>query len=257
MKKAEYTAKPFPKNRRLVVDAGFMAHRKHVIYALMEVDVTKPRQFFREHKVNSGESLSFTAFIITCLGRAVEMDRNMHAYRNWRGRLILFHEVDVHTPIETESGRATLPHIIRGANNKTFYDIHSEIRAIQADPESDPISRKIEWFVRLPGFIRRGLYWIFTRNPQLWKRYGGTVTVSAIGMIGQVPGWGIPFGNHTLGLTLGGIVEKPGVVNGRIEIREYLNITLSMNHDIIDGAPAARFFEKLKDLIENGYGLGE
>ncbi|MBW2085851.1 MAG: hypothetical protein JRI54_07475, partial [Deltaproteobacteria bacterium] len=144
-KKAEYTAKPFPKDRRLVVDAGFIAHRKHVTYALMEVDVTKPRQFFREHKANT---------------------KHMHAYRNWRGRLILFDEVDVHTPIETESGRVTLPYIIRGANNKAFYDIHSEIRAIQANPESDPISGKIEWLVRLPGFIRRGLYWIFTKNPQ-------------------------------------------------------------------------------------------
>jgi pyruvate/2-oxoglutarate dehydrogenase complex dihydrolipoamide acyltransferase (E2) component len=61
--------------------------------------------------------------------------------------------------------------------------------------------------------------------------------------------------NFSLTIALGGISEKPGVVDGRIEIREYLNITLSFDHDIVDGAPAARFSNQLKDLIENGYGL--
>ncbi len=65
----------------------------------------------------------------------------------------------------------------------------------------------------------------------------------------------IPINDHTLDLTLGGIAEKPGVVDGHIAIREYLCITLSFNHDLIDGAPAARFTGRLKELIESGYGL--
>ena len=43
--------------------------------------------------------------------------------------------------------------------------------------------------------------------------------------------------------------------NGRIAIREYLSMTISFDHDIIDGAPAARFTQRLKELIESGYGL--
>ena len=61
--------------------------------------------------------------------------------------------------------------------------------------------------------------------------------------------------NFTLTVTLGGIAEKPGVVDGRIQIREYLYMTLSFDHDIIDGAPAARFTQRLKELIESDYGL--
>jgi pyruvate/2-oxoglutarate dehydrogenase complex dihydrolipoamide acyltransferase (E2) component len=56
-------------------------------------------------------------------------------------------------------------------------------------------------------------------------------------------------------VTVGGIGEKPGVVNGHIAIRDYLSLTISFDHDIIDGAPAARFTQRLKDLIESGYGL--
>ena len=61
--------------------------------------------------------------------------------------------------------------------------------------------------------------------------------------------------NFTLTVTLGGIAEKPGVVDGRIQIQECLYMTLSFDHDIIDGAPAARFTQRLKELIESGYGL--
>jgi pyruvate/2-oxoglutarate dehydrogenase complex dihydrolipoamide acyltransferase (E2) component len=56
-------------------------------------------------------------------------------------------------------------------------------------------------------------------------------------------------------LTLGGICEKPGVENHRVEVREYLSVTVSFDHDVIDGAPAARFTQRLRKLIESGFGL--
>ena len=77
-----------------------------------------------------------------------------------------------------------------------------------------------------------------------------------MGMFGKGSGWGIPTAPiHSLFLTLGGITEKPGVVDGQIAIREYLCLTVSLDHDIIDGAPAARFVTRLKELIESGFGL--
>jgi pyruvate/2-oxoglutarate dehydrogenase complex dihydrolipoamide acyltransferase (E2) component len=61
--------------------------------------------------------------------------------------------------------------------------------------------------------------------------------------------------SHTLGITVGGIEEKPGVVDGRIEAREFLNVTLDFDHDIVDGAPAARFAQQFRELVVRGYGL--
>jgi pyruvate/2-oxoglutarate dehydrogenase complex dihydrolipoamide acyltransferase (E2) component len=46
-------------------------------------------------------------------------------------------------------------------------------------------------------------------------------------------------------------------VDGRIESREYLSLTIIFDHDVIDGAPAARFTRRLVELIESGYGLDE
>ena len=100
------------------------------------------------------------------------------------------------------------------------------------------------------------LWWMMGRYPCVQKKYGGTVGLTVVGMFGKGAGWGIPIVNHNQ-ITLGGIAEKPGVVNGHIAIREYLCMTLSFDHDLIDGAPAARFVQRLKELIEGGYGLCE
>jgi len=99
------------------------------------------------------------------------------------------------------------------------------------------------------------------RNRKISTQQASMVTdivakyITAVGMFGKGAGWGIPITECTLDYTLGGIAEKPGVVDGHIAIRDYLSLTLSFNHDLIDGAPAARFTERLKELIENGYGL--
>jgi pyruvate/2-oxoglutarate dehydrogenase complex dihydrolipoamide acyltransferase (E2) component len=111
--------------------------------------------------------------------------------------------------------------------------------------------------VRLPGFARRAFLWALFKNPQRLKQYYGTVLVTSIGLFGTGGGWGIPVPNHSLQLTLGGIGAKPGVLEGRIEVREYLSVTVSFDHDVIDGAPAARFVQRLKERIESGYGLSE
>ena len=43
---------------------------------------------------------------------------------------------------------------------------------------------------------------------------------------------------------------EPGVHDDQVEVREYLNLTISFDHDIVDGAPAARFTRKLVELVE-------
>jgi pyruvate/2-oxoglutarate dehydrogenase complex dihydrolipoamide acyltransferase (E2) component len=109
--------------------------------------------------------------------------------------------------------------------------------------------------VLLPGFFRRFFLGILFKNPNMLKEMNGTVSLTAVGMFGTGGGWGIPVSNHTLQVTMGGIVEKPAFVNGQIEKREYLCVTISFDHDIVDGAPAARFTQRLRELIESGYGL--
>ena len=101
-------------------------------------------------------------------------------------------------------------------------------------------------------------FWVVKKNPQWFKQLQGTVVVTSVGMFGKGGGWGIGFlPTHNLGLTVGGIVKKPGVHEGRVEVREYLNLTISFDHDIVDGAPAARFGRRLVEVIEEAAVLEE
>ncbi len=250
---------PYPRMRRLVQDAGWMARRRHMIHGFVEVDVTRSRQILRKIKGSTGESLSFTAFMLACLGQAVEQDKRVHAMRNWRNQLIVFDDVDVMLTIEIDVGSEKFPlvHTMRGINRRTARDMHQEIRAIQASPASSVAARGwlMRWFYLLPGVARHLVYRIALRSPHLWKQTAGTVGFTSVGMFGASGGWGLGMPNHSLAITLGGIAQKPGVADGRIEQREYLSVTLSFDHDIVDGAPAARFARRFVQLIEEAHGL--
>lgn len=257
-KRDRYEVVPFHTMRRFALDAGYLGRRRHIIHGLLEVDVTTARQAIREYKAQTGESLSFTAFIINCLAQAIAEHKMVHAYRNWRNQLVIFDDVNVSTMVEIESGggKVPMPRIIKAADKRTLGDIHAEIRGTQASPHSSTETKFMRWFLLLPALLRRLFYWVVMRMPHSFREYSASVLVTAVGMFGKGhAGWGLPMPNFTLTVTLGGVAEKPGVIDGRIEIREMMNVTVSFDHDIIDGAPAARFTQRFIELIESGYAL--
>jgi pyruvate/2-oxoglutarate dehydrogenase complex dihydrolipoamide acyltransferase (E2) component len=243
---------PFPLGREIVVDAGYLGSRRHIIYGLVEVDVTKARELVRLLSARDNTKTSFTAFVVASLARAIACNPKVQAYRDWRRRLVVFHDVDVVTMVEPESGAVAIPHIIRNANRRTVREISDEIRSIQAKPDrSEQRGTLVALAPRVPRFVRLFFFWAVKRNPHWFKHLEGTVVVTSVGMFGRGGGWGIGFlPTHTLGLTVGGIAEKPGVHEGQMAVREYLNLTIAFDHDVVDGAPAARFARKLIEFIE-------
>lgn len=256
---ASYQVEPFPKIRRLMVDGGRLARQKHLVHGLVELDVTSARRILREHRERTGEVISFTAFITACLGRAVSMNRHLQAYRTWGEKLVIFDDVDVNTMFEVEVGGRKIirPHIIRAVDRKTFLEIHQEIRHFQSGHAQGREGKFIDRFVLLPAFLRRMFLGLLLKSPKMLKEMNGTVSLTAVGMFGSGGGWAIPVSNHTLQITLGGIAERPALIDGQLENREHLCVTFSFDHDIVDGAPAARFIQRLKELVESGYGLDE
>jgi pyruvate/2-oxoglutarate dehydrogenase complex dihydrolipoamide acyltransferase (E2) component len=252
-KHIDYKVVTYPKIRRFMAAEFRASHRTPMIHGLIEVDVSMARAHLRGQKAKTGEALSFTAYLIACLAQAVEEHKAVQASRKGSKHLIVFEEVDVLTYIER--GKAPMPYIIRAANHKTVREIHQEIRAAQVqDVAKAAVGFKLVQY--LPTFLFRFILWILGRNPQQMKKYVGTVALSSVGMFGKGAGWGIPPATPpSLWVTVGGIGEKPGIVDGQIATRDYLSLTISFDHDIIDGAPAARFTQRLKELIESGYGL--
>lgn len=254
----EYTVESIPNMRRFALDAGYLGRRRHIVHGLIEVDVTEVRKYINEHNIETGEKLSFTAFVIFCLSKSIEKNPHMHAYRNWRNQLVIFDDININSLVEIERDgiKFPMPQVFKAVNRKSYIDIHNEIRSMQKNPRQTVESNFMEWFLILPAFIRRMFYWVTLRIPHLVRNYSSSVMVTAVGMFGQGGGWAITMPNFTLTVAVGGIAKKPGVVEERIEIREYLDLTISIDHDIVDGAPMVRFVNYFRELIESGYGLG-
>lgn len=253
-KKEGYSLEPIPKMRRFALDAGYLGRRRHIVHGLIEVDITETRNFIRAHKEKTGESLSLTAFVVYCLGKAIEKHPKMHAYRNWRNQLVIFDDVNINSmaEIEKDGKKVPIPHIFKAVNQKTYLDIHTEIRSTKKNPEQTTEINFMEWFLILPAFLRRMFYWVVMKIPQVFRQYSSSVMVTAVGMFGQGGGWAITLPNFTLTVTIGGIAKKPGVVDDQIKIREYLDLTISIDHDVVDGAPMVRFVNDFRTLIEEG-----
>ncbi len=252
--------------RRLMINMLDLSGPMQSMYGLLEVDVTMARQFIAEHKRRTGETLSFTGFLALCLARAVEENKEVQAYLKGRKQLLVFDDVDVGMMVEHKDGekRALMGHVIRSANRKTYWEIHDEIRSVQSAPA--PPNRGLPSWFRTGMLLPWPLSWPFKalirmlvrRDPTIVTSMGGTVGITAVGMFGEGhSGWGVFPLTESLGLVVGSIAWKPAVVDGRVEPREILNLTVVFDHDIIDGAPAARFVHRLVELIESGYGLEE
>ena len=255
---------PFHPLQHLVTDWLEIEHRKHTMHALLEVDITDARRAIREYRARTGAPLSLTAYLTSCFARAVDEDKAMQACRLGHRRLVLFADVDVGMMVEQEVDgvRIPSPHIIRAANRKTLAEIEQGIRIAREESwtRSFPpwlqtvISGGLSVWLALPGALRRLIWSWMLRNPYRRKRMMGTVGLTAMSMFGHGTGWGIAPFVHPLTLVVGGISRKPGLIRVRPEEREYLCLTLTLDHDVIDGAPAARFAERLKELIEGSAG---
>jgi pyruvate/2-oxoglutarate dehydrogenase complex dihydrolipoamide acyltransferase (E2) component len=260
-----YHVVELPPGRRAWVNSLDLSWPAHTIYGLLEVDVTVARRFIEVHKLRTGETLSFAGFLAFCLARAVDEDKTIQAFRKGSRQLVMFEDVDVGLMVERKVGEkaALMGYVVQGANRKTYREIHDEIRKVQSEPV--PPGRGMpNWFrsvLLLPWPLSRLVIALLRmnkrRDPTIGVAMGGTVALTSVGMFGGGHGgWGLSPSFHPLGLVVGGIAWKPAVVEGRIEPREILSLTVTFDHDVVDGAPAARFTRRLVELIEGGYGLG-
>jgi len=250
-----FRAVPFPIQRRLVVDAGRHARRMSLVHGLLEFDITLVRRRLQAERERTGERPSLTAYMAACLGRAVAADRSVQAYRDWRNRLVIFDDVDIALMVEMRTAAGSFPvvHVVRAADKRSLRQIDAEIRELRTGRQDHiglGYGRGARLFARLPRFVRDLVYRYYKAEPCRWKQQGGTVGLTAVGMLGQGGGWGIHCSNSNLSVCTGGITERPVYIDNVLTRREFLCVTVAFNHDIVDGGPAARFVTLFRRLVE-------
>lgn len=217
--------------------------------ALVKVDVSEAWARIEE------TTLSPTAFFAACVGRAVAQHPEVHAYRDWRGRLVQHRHVDITTivEVETETGSFPLAHPLLDCDTRSVADLTNELRNIKARPQSGGSGRLLMHWGRRAGrlpFLADLFYFAAKRSVRLRSRMG-TVTLSSLGMM--TGGNGFLIGVPTIASTtvvVGAATEQPWVIDGEVTVRRIVDAGIQIDHKIVDGAPAARFGTTLRRLLE-------
>ncbi len=259
-----YRVEKLTRSRTVAIDMMHETVKRHHVKALLEMDVTEARAALRRRKESGGAHISFTAWLIKCISRAAGEFPEVHALRRGR-RLFVFEDIDISVMIEVEEGgeQVPLPYVIRRTNLKSVEEISREIDVFKRSRKSGgdivlgdrESSRMVGIYLCLPGFLRRLTWKALVRMPLTLKRFGGTIIVTSVGMFTRSGGWALTFALQSLAFAIGGIAVKPQVAQGGVTPRELLSVTILIDHDVIDGAPAARFASRLTELIESAHGL--
>jgi len=251
VRRRDVVVERFPPARKVSLAALRAGRGRVAVHGLVEMDVTEARLMID----NAGTDLSFTAFMVASVARAAASNPKLHCYRDWRGRVVSHTHVDVTTMVETQTDHGPWPLAImlRDADRRSVADLTAQLRRVQADPSADRSGRLLKRapaaLARLPGLARLG-FWIGDRT-RVGRRATGTIGVSAIGMFGDGGGYGIAAPTlYTLGVVVGGIAVRPRIVDGEIVARDVVDLTITVDHRLVDGGPAARFGSELRWLVE-------
>ncbi len=223
-----------------------------IVHGILQIDVTAAKRALEA----TDPPGSMTAFVVSAVARTAARHQSVHAYRDWRGKVVTHNYVDVATMVEVQrpDGPVPMAHLVRNADVRSVADIGAELRSAKARPAATRSGRHlattVPWASRIPGLM--GAFYRVIARSITARQMSGTVSVTSIGMFGGGGGIGIAIPTiHTLNVLVGGISQRPTVVAGSIEIRDIMDLTISVNHDLVDGAPAARFTADLRRFMES------
>jgi pyruvate/2-oxoglutarate dehydrogenase complex dihydrolipoamide acyltransferase (E2) component len=260
---SEYKIIKFQKSRIATIDAGEIGQKKHHIAAIIEIDVTESRRKIKKYRKEINK-ISFNAWLIKAISLTVKDHEKVAAFLKGKRKVIIFNDINVSILVEKEiNGELVpMPLIIEKANERSIESITLQIKNAKAEMLTDQDivlqsqSSKMErFYFVLPGFIRRQIWRYILKHPHFAYEKMGNVAITSIGMMGNANGWFIPTSIHPLCFGISKISKKPVVIKDKVEIREILNMTILLDHDVIDGAPMARFISDLSANISKGIGL--
>jgi pyruvate/2-oxoglutarate dehydrogenase complex dihydrolipoamide acyltransferase (E2) component len=258
--KVAYKYKKFPKSRIATIDTFSFGLRKHHISALLEFDVTESRKKLQELRKN-GIKISFNAWIIKVISNVLQKHPDASAFIYNKRKLIIFHDINISIIVEKkiDNKKVPIPVVIEKTNEKNAFEITKEIEDAKNRELSkhDIVINKRSTFLErlyyhLPGFLRRMVWGILLRNPKIIYPRMGNVVITSVGMMGRINGWFIHKSVHPVSFGIGSILKKAVVVGNEVKIREILNMTILVDHDVMDGAPMVRFLRDFTKSIEMG-----
>ncbi|MEQ1705972.1 MAG: pyruvate dehydrogenase complex dihydrolipoamide acetyltransferase [Rickettsiales bacterium] len=166
--------------------------------------------------------LSVNDFIIKATALALKKVPTANA--SWRDEATLqYNNVDISVAVAIDGGLITP--IVKNADQKSVVTISNEMKDLAARAKSGKLA------------------------PEEFQ--GGGFSISNLGMFGVKQFAAIVNPPQGCILAVGAGEERAVVRHGKIEIRNMVDLTLSVDHRVVDGAVGAQFLQALKHYIEN------
>jgi 2-oxoisovalerate dehydrogenase E2 component (dihydrolipoyl transacylase) len=131
----------------------------------------------------------------------------------------------VHMGMATQTPNGLMVPVIRNAETRSVWDIAREILRLAEGARTGKASRD--------------------------ELSGSTITISSLGPMGGITSTPVINRPEVAIIAVNKVEEKPVVVDGELEIRKRMNLSLSCDHRVVDGWDAANFLQDMKKLIEN------
>lgn len=180
------------------------------------------RRRFKEAAIESGPVPGYTDFLIKLSALALQEHQQMSG--QWRDDGIFIpDQCNIGFAVDTDAG--LLAPVVQDATGKSLQQVASETRQLTKQAREGSLNA--------------------------WQMQGGTFTITNLGNYGIetfTPIINLP---QAAILGAGRIAAEPVVRKGEIVVREMLPLSLTFDHRVVDGAPAARFLDTLRAHIEN------
>jgi pyruvate dehydrogenase E2 component (dihydrolipoamide acetyltransferase) len=196
-------------------------------FLTVELDVTRASEL-REELAEMGDQYkaSFNDIVIRAVAMALAEHPEVNAH--WLGdRIRQFNRIHVGMAVAVEDGLITP--VIFDADRKRMWDISTEAKTLAGKARE----RKL--------------------TPEQYT--GSTFSVSNLGMFGVDQFTAIINPPEAGIIAVGGVEEKPVVIEKEVVLRKRMRITMSCDHRVIDGATGAKFLQTVRRLIENPVAL--
>jgi pyruvate dehydrogenase E2 component (dihydrolipoamide acetyltransferase) len=189
----------------------------------VEADVTPATEF--RARLSREFDFSYTDMMIHSVARALMRHPRMNArFNESAAEIVLSASANIGIAVALDEG--LIVPVVNRAESKSLREIAVESRALGEKARSG--------------------------NLKLEDVTGGTFTITNLGMLGIDAFTPILNPGETGILGVGRIVEKPAVYRGEIAKRAMLWLSLTFDHRVLDGAPAAQFLQSVFELFNSG-----
>jgi len=192
-------------------------------YLTVEIEMDATLALRKQVNASVGEEQKISVNDIIVKAAAMALVKHPFANASYQDKTIRFYEqADVGVAVAVEEGLITP--VIRGANLKGFLEISAEIKDLAAKAKD----RKLQ--------------------PEEYT--GATFSISNLGMFGIKEFTAIINPPEAGIFAVGSATPTPVVRNGEVVVRSIMNVTMSCDHRVIDGATGAKFLQTFKQMLE-------